>query len=91
LLLVTRLRAAVAADGHAYVFPVPTTGGASSQQQFVLFTQQQYLLELIVRVTQLPILCSLDNSVKQQLCVQSTNRLTLNVGTDFVVKATGTA
>jgi len=43
-----QVRAAVAADGHAYVFPVPTTGGASFQQQFVLFTQQQYLLELIV-------------------------------------------
>jgi len=36
-----QVRAAVAADGHAYVFPVPTTGGASFPQQFVLFTQQQ--------------------------------------------------
>lgn len=87
-----QVRAAVAADGHAYVFPVPTTGGASFPTT----------VRAIFPAAVPPGTDSSGNPVDNtsvlwtiQLNNGSVFNLptdfTLNAKTDFVVKATGTA
>lgn len=87
-----QVRAAVAADGHAYVFPVPTTGGASFP------TTVRAIFPAAVPpgtdsagnpVTNTSVLWTvqLNNGSVFNLPTD----FTLNATSDFVVKATGTA
>lgn len=87
-----QIRAAVAADGHAYVYPVPTTGGAT----FPTTVRKIFPADVPAGVD------SAGNPVTNtsvlwtiQLNSSSVFNLpvdfTINATTDFVVRATGTA
>lgn len=84
--------AAVAADGHSYVYPVPTTGGAS----FPTTVRAIFPADVPPGtdsagnpVTSAAVLWTiqLNNGSKFNLPTD----FTLNSTTDFIVKATGTA
>lgn len=80
-----QVRAVVCADGHSYVFPVPTTGGASFPTT----------VRAIFAAPLPPGASAPDGLTTVQLNNSSAFALptdfTINGSTDFVVKATGTA
>jgi len=81
-----QVRAAVMQDGHAYVFPVPTTSGATFP------TTVRSILNLAANT---PGAGATDGQYLVQLTNSSPFALptdfTINDNNDFIVKATGTA
>jgi hypothetical protein len=87
-----QIRAAVAADGHAYVYPVPTTGGATFP------TTVRAIFPSAVPpgtdsggnpVTNTSVLWTIQ--LNNGSVFNLPTDFTLNATTDFVIRATGTA
>lgn len=87
-----QVRAIVAADGHCYVFPVPTTGGAtfpSTVKKLVAADVPPGTDSGGNPVTNASVLWTIYLNNASQFALP--NQATVNATTDFVVKATGTA
>lgn len=87
-----QVRAIVCADGHAYVFPVPTTGGAtfaSTVKKVVAADVPAGVDSAGNPVTNTSVLWTIYLNNASQFALP--NQATINDTVDFVVKATGTA
>lgn len=87
-----QVRAIVCADGHAYVFPVPTTGGASfasTVKKIVPADVPPGTDSAGNPVTNTSVLWTIYLNNASQFALP--NQATINDTVDFVVKATGTA
>jgi hypothetical protein len=87
-----QVRAIVCADGHAYSFPVPTTGGAtfpSTVKRIVAADVPAGTDSAGGTITNTSVLWTIYLNNASQFALP--NQATINDTVDFVVKATGTA